>query len=384
LIALFFLAPVLLVFLAPHWISGGPLQSWANRFGFFHFRPGASFSFHVQPVGTLLLAGMYLLNMFLATMSSVAFNSEILEALKGQSVSIQHGLEVALSRWKAILYWSLFAGTIGLLIRALEERLSFLGRVVAGAIGLAWSVASIFAIPVLVREASLSNPFTVLSKSAQTIRATWGEMLAGYLGMQGTNLLFLWSSVVYWLGIGATATAVRLLLRYDPQDANLYLQLSAPCQPPAPEGIASAIIRRLPANHLEQSERCVCPPSSKASWEREYRELETEIRLRNYSPKTLAVYRFWIVRFQIFVRSRPASHLSNQEVRGFLSYLAVQRNVSASSQNQAFNSLLSFSATFYTATSAKLMEWSAPNATVTFQRSCPEARLRPGRRGDYD
>jgi integrase len=49
-----------------------------------------------------------------------------------------------------------------------------------------------------------------------------------------------------------------------------------------------------------------------------------------------------MVRFQAFVRSRSASHLSNQEVRGFLSYLAVQRNVSASSQNQAFNSLLFF------------------------------------------
>jgi hypothetical protein len=35
------------------------------------------------------------------------------------------------------------------------------------------------------------------------------------------------------------ATAVRLLLRYDPQDPNLYLQLSAPCPPIAPEPIAS-------------------------------------------------------------------------------------------------------------------------------------------------
>lgn len=107
-----------------------------------------------------------------------------------------------------MLLWSLLAGTAGLLIRALEERMNFLGRLVTGMIGLAWSVASIFAIPVLIREPSLLNPFAVLSKSAKTIQATWGEMLAGYLGMQGTNLLVLWGSVVYWLGNGALAYAL--------------------------------------------------------------------------------------------------------------------------------------------------------------------------------
>jgi hypothetical protein len=185
LIALFFLAPVMLVLLAPHWIQGGALHNIADRIGFLRLRQGAGFNFQLQPIGTCLLAGMYLLNLFLATLSSVAFNSEILEALGGRQVSIRHGLEAALQRWKPVLFWSLLAGTVGLVIRALEERFAFLGRLVAGLIGLAWSMASIFAIPILVREPSLSNPFEVLTKSAKTIKATWGEMLAGYLGMRG-------------------------------------------------------------------------------------------------------------------------------------------------------------------------------------------------------
>ncbi len=209
LIALFFLAPVVLVFLAPHWLQGGgPFRFLAGPASFLHVRNGASFNAQIQPLGGLLLAGMYLLNMFLATLSSVAFNSEILEALSGRPVSIQHGLEVALRRWKTVLLWSLLAGTVGLLIRALEERMNFLGRLITGMIGLAWSVASIFAIPVLIREPSLLNPFTVLSKSAKTIQSTWGEMLAGYLGMQGTNLFVLWGSIVYWVGNCALAFAV--------------------------------------------------------------------------------------------------------------------------------------------------------------------------------
>jgi len=54
------------------------------------------------------------------------------------------------------------------------------------------------------------------------------------------------------------------------------------------------------------------------------------------SPKTLEAYRFWIVRFQSFVRSRPTADLGAQEVRGFLSDLAVREPVSAPTQNQAF------------------------------------------------
>ena len=204
-IALFFLAPVVLVLIAPHWIHGGPIQSVANHFGFLRIRQGMPSAFQLQPLGSVLLAGMYLLNLFLATMSSVAFNSQIFEALAGRPVSIGRGIEAACLRWKSVLFWSLLAGTVGLLIRALEDKLSFIGRIVGGFIGLAWSIASIFAIPILVRETSITNPFEVVSKSAKTIKATWGEMLAGYLGMQGTNLLFLWGSILLWVGTGAAA-----------------------------------------------------------------------------------------------------------------------------------------------------------------------------------
>jgi hypothetical protein len=207
-IAIFFLAPVALALLAPHWISGSRIQAVAESIGLLRFQAGGEANFSVGPVGSAILAAIYLVNMFLATMGSVAFSSEILEALGGRPVSIRHGIALACSRWKSVLLWSLLAGLVGVIIRAVEERLAFVGRLIAGLIGLAWSVASIFAIPILVREPALSNPFTVLSQSAQTIKRTWGELLAGYVGMKGTNVLFLLGSVVFWLG----ATAVALAL----------------------------------------------------------------------------------------------------------------------------------------------------------------------------
>src|SRR5437867_7761409 len=51
--------------------------------------------------------------------------------------------------------------------------------------------------------------------------------------------------------------------------------------------------------------------------------------------KTLAAYRLWVGKFQGFVRSRPTLQLGANEVRGFLSELAVRHGVAASTQNQA-------------------------------------------------
>ena len=83
-------------------------------------------------------------------------------------------------------------------------------------------------------------------------------------------------------------------------------------------------------------------PGRGASWEKEYRDLEGTIALRNYSRKTLAAYRLWVGKFQAFVQSRPTDQLGGDEVRGFLTELAVRYGVAAATQNQAFNALLFF------------------------------------------
>ena len=59
-------------------------------------------------------------------------------------------------------------------------------------------------------------------------------------------------------------------------------------------------------------------PGRGSSWEREYRDLEGAIRLRNYSGKTLEAYRLWVGKFQGFVRSLPTGELGTEEVRGCL------------------------------------------------------------------
>ena len=126
----------------------------------------------------------YFLSMFLATFFNVAFVHEIFDALDGNPVSVTEGIQFALTKLKPILMWTLFAGVVGLLIKALEERHGFFGRWVIRLLGTAWSVASVFVIPVLVLDERAETPIEAVKLSAGVIRKAWGEALAGYAGLQ--------------------------------------------------------------------------------------------------------------------------------------------------------------------------------------------------------
>ncbi|WP_198263259.1 integron integrase [sulfur-oxidizing endosymbiont of Gigantopelta aegis] len=82
------------------------------------------------------------------------------------------------------------------------------------------------------------------------------------------------------------------------------------------------------------------PETSVQSWVPVYKQLENEIKLRHYSPKTLKAYRTWTRQLQGYTKSKNYQNLSQQDVIDFLTFLAVERKVSASSQHQAFNALL--------------------------------------------
>ncbi|MDY6986870.1 MAG: integron integrase [Thermodesulfobacteriota bacterium] len=79
-----------------------------------------------------------------------------------------------------------------------------------------------------------------------------------------------------------------------------------------------------------------------ASWEAQYASLANAIKVRHYSPKTLNTYRGWVRKFQAFTKSKQPLSLSTDDVKEFLTFLAVKRKVASSTQNQAFNALLFF------------------------------------------
>lgn len=77
-------------------------------------------------------------------------------------------------RWR-IVQWSLVTATVGLVLRAIQERLGFLGAVVNVLGGLAWGIATFVVVPVVVAEDV--GPVTAVKRSAQVLRDTWGTSL---------------------------------------------------------------------------------------------------------------------------------------------------------------------------------------------------------------
>ena len=68
--------------------------------------------------------------------------------------------------------------------------------------------------------------------------------------------------------------------------------------------------------------------------------VRTAVRVRHYSRRTEQAYVDWIRRFILFHKKRHPSTMGVTEVSAFLAWLAVERRVSASTQNQALSALL--------------------------------------------
>ena len=86
-----------------------------------------------------------------------------------------------MNRLPQIAAWALVSGTVGFLLKAIESRSEKLGSLVASLIGAGWAIATYFVVPVLVVEQV--GPWEALKRSTSLIRRTWGEALAGNLGI---------------------------------------------------------------------------------------------------------------------------------------------------------------------------------------------------------
>ncbi|MFD3302687.1 integron integrase [Aquipseudomonas alcaligenes] len=69
-------------------------------------------------------------------------------------------------------------------------------------------------------------------------------------------------------------------------------------------------------------------------------QVREQIRFRHYSIRTEAVYLEWVKRYIRFHKYRHPQEMGGPEVEAFLSDLAVRRDVSASTQNQALSAII--------------------------------------------
>lgn len=118
---------------------------------------------------------------FVAYFVSIFFNAAVVGAatirLAGGNPSIRDGLRLAASKAGKIAGWAAISATVGLLLRAIEERAGFIGDIIIGLIGVAWGLMTYFVVPVMLYE-----PVGVIDgikRSASIFRQRWGEQMTG-------------------------------------------------------------------------------------------------------------------------------------------------------------------------------------------------------------
>ncbi|HWB94836.1 MAG TPA: DUF6159 family protein [Puia sp.] len=123
----------------------------------------------------LILFVYYLINYTVI----VFFNTALVHCthlyFTGEEVTIRKGLQFSLSRLGAILSWAVFAATVGTILRILQDNLGRIGKIITGLIGIVWSIATFFVVPVIANENL--GPIGAFKRSTQLVKEKWGEGL---------------------------------------------------------------------------------------------------------------------------------------------------------------------------------------------------------------
>jgi len=121
----------------------------------------------------------YLINYFVVVFFNMALVHCTHLYFKGEEVSIEEGIRFSFSRIGTIFAWSMFAATVGMILRVLSENLGMIGKIIMGLIGIVWSVATFFVVPVIAYENV--GPIDAFKRSANLMREKWGERIgAGF------------------------------------------------------------------------------------------------------------------------------------------------------------------------------------------------------------
>jgi hypothetical protein len=146
------------------------------------------------------------------------FNSALVGAamirLDSGDPTVRDGLRVASARIGQILGYAAIAATVGLILRLIEERAGFIGRWIAGLLGLAFTVATFLTVPILVSRDI--GPMEAVKESAALLKKTWGENIIGNAGM-GLVFFLLYLGVIgigmaFVFGIAQTGNATLIIL----------------------------------------------------------------------------------------------------------------------------------------------------------------------------
>lgn len=138
------------------------------------------------------------------------FNAALVGAamkrMDGGSPTVRDGLNIAMSKIGAIFGYALIAATVGMILRAIQERVGFIGKIIVGLLGVGWTMATFLVVPVLVTRDV--GPVDAVKESAGLLKKTWGENVIGQAGLGSAFALLTFGALICGIAlvIGAVFT----------------------------------------------------------------------------------------------------------------------------------------------------------------------------------
>src|SRR5262245_7160046 len=172
----------------------------------------------------LVFAVMYVATYAIAIFFQAAVVAGASERMRGGDPTVGSALAAAGRRAGPILMWAVLAATVGLVLRASHERVGFVGRILASLLGAAWSLATMFVVPVLVLEdRPIAGAFT---RSMQVFKQTWGEAVVGGTSL-GVAAVCLWVTLIAVVGLLAYVIGLMALVVFGVGAVCLMILFSA-------------------------------------------------------------------------------------------------------------------------------------------------------------
>jgi hypothetical protein len=147
---------------------------------------------------------------------------------RGEQATVADGLAVARSRFAQICGWAAVSTAISAVMGVLENQGGIGGQIAARLVGMAWSLVTFLAVPVIAIEGT--GPVETIKRSASMFKSRWGQQITGNIAIGGAVFLFgmlpaaalvviglaVWSSASF-LGallvvVGALMFAISLLV----------------------------------------------------------------------------------------------------------------------------------------------------------------------------
>jgi hypothetical protein len=152
---------------------------------------------------------------FLSVFFNVALAGAAAAHFDGHPIGVREALGISWKRVGRIAQWSLLAAGVGLILEQIASRIPGAGRLASWLLGAAWSLATIFAVPLLAFEGR--GPLETAKDSVRLIKGRWGEGITGLVSI-GAWTIIVTIPVALLFGIGVVV---------DRNDANLGAALIA-------------------------------------------------------------------------------------------------------------------------------------------------------------